>query len=206
MTRLRQTPSQTVGPFFAYSLTAEQYGYPYNSIVTHALVSGQTPDAYPGAERLTITGRVFDGNGASIADALIELWQADPAGHYRTTPIERAVDDTYFTGFGRVGTGTHRDHRFTFSTLRPGRVREGQALSAPHINVLLFMRGSLRGLYTRIYFADEAEANEQDALLARVPVERRSTLLAQRRDTSGQVVYTFDIHMQGRHETVFFDL
>ena len=206
MERLRQTPSQTVGPFFAYSLTAEQYGYAYNSIMNHALVSEETPAQYAGVERIIVTGRVFDGDGQSILDAIVELWQADPLGQYSTRVIDLAPNpfgEPYFTGFGRVGTGTHPKHYFTFSTLKPGVIREG---SAPHINVLLFMRGSLHCLRTRIYFSDEAEANAQDPLLNDVPEDRRATLIAQRRKQNGQVFYDFDMYMQGEKETVFFAL
>ncbi len=205
MERLRQTPSQTVGPFFAYSLTARQYGYPYDSLMNHDLVGSSTPDEYPGAERIAIRGRVFDGQGTPIPDALIELWQADPLGKYRTAPINPGADHgAGFTGFGRLGTGTQPGAVFQFDTLRPGSTETG---SAPHINVLLFMRGSLRNLYTRLYFSDEAAANAQDALLNAVDPDRRPTLIAQRNEGSnGFAVYTFDIWMQGEQETVFFAL
>ncbi len=203
MNNLPQTPSQTVGPFFAYSLTAEQYGYAYNSLMNHALVGEQTPDEYAGAERIFITGRVIDGNGQPISDAMIELWQADPRGQYLANPIEAKNEYKSFTGFGRLGTGTNPDHRYQFSTLKPGIVTPGEA---PHIEVLLFMRGSLRDLRTRIYFADETDANATDPLLNSLPADRRHTLLAQRTDQTGQVVYQFDIRVQGEGETVFFSL
>ena len=109
----------------------------------------------------------------------------------------------YFTGFGRVGTGTHPDHYFSFSTLKPGSIGTG---SAPHINVLLFMRGSLHCLRTRLYFADEVTANANDALLNTISEDRRSTLLADRRESNGRVFYDFDIYLQGPDETVFFAL
>src|SRR6187401_2549963 len=99
MERLQQTPSQTVGPFFAYSLTAEQYHYDYNSIVNGSLLDKDTE-----GERIYITGRVYDGKGNTISDAMIELWQADVDGSYRLLPINAKNDG--FTGFGRVGTGT----------------------------------------------------------------------------------------------------
>lgn len=205
MERLRQTPSQTVGPFFAYSLTARQYGYAYDSLMNHDLVGSGTPDQYPGAERIAIRGRVLDGHGVPITDALIELWQADPLGHYRTVPISPADDHgAAFTGFGRLGTGTQPGAVFQFKTLRPGPTDRD---SAPNINVLLFMRGSLRNLYTRLYFSDEAEANAQDTLLNAVDPARQHTLIAQRNEGSnGDAVYTFDIWMQGEQETVFFAL
>ncbi|HEX8330530.1 MAG TPA: protocatechuate 3,4-dioxygenase subunit alpha [Hymenobacter sp.] len=199
MERLRQTPSQTVGPFFAYSLTAQQYGYPYDSIVGHALLGPATP-----GEHILITGRVLDGQGAPVPDAVVELWQADAQGRYRTAPISPKDDDgTAFTGFGRVGTGTQPGARFQFETIKPGATGPGQA---PHINVVLFMRGSLRGLHTRLYFSDEAAANAQDELLAAVPAARRATLLAQATEDFSRPSYRFDIRLQGEGETVFFDL
>ena len=209
MNRLRETPSQTVGPFFAYSLTAEQYGYAYNSLTNSALVGEQTPNEYAGAERIFITGRIFDGNGTTIPDAIMELWQADPLGRYRTQSIREKNGLKGFTGFGRVGTGTNAEHRFSFTTLKPGVDSPGVDApgvvdSAPCINIMLFMRGSLRGLYTRLYFSDETEANAQDALLNTIPEERRHTLIAQRQEQHGQVFYEFDIYMQGEQETVFF--
>ncbi len=200
MEQLRQTPSQTIGPFFAYALTAEQYGYPYDSLMNHTLVSPNTP-----GQRVVITGQLWDGAGATISDAVIEFWQADAQGHYRTAPIEENTathTDRGFLGFGRVGTGTLPGHQFQFTTLKPGATGEGLA---PHINVMLMMRGSLRNLYTRLYFADEPEANAQDALLNAVPEKRRDTLLAHRKEMNGEIRYVFDIHMQGPDESVFFE-
>lgn len=196
MERLRQTPSQTVGPFFAYSLTAEQYGYDYNSLMNSLMIDHDTA-----GERIYITGSIYDGNGQSIPDALIELWQADANGRYRSLPIHRKNDG--FTGFGRLGTGTEVQDRFLFTTIKPGSTGEGQA---PHINVILFMRGSLHQLYTRIYFSDETVANDQDGLLRTIPEERRNTLIAQLKQNGERVAYHFDIHMQGDQETVFFDV
>ncbi len=197
--RIRQTPSQTVGPFFAYSLTAMQYGYPYDSIVNHALLGADTP-----GERIFITGRILDGQGNPVPDAVVELWQANAAGNYRTAPISpKDNDGTEFTGFGRVGTGTQIGAKFQFETLKPGSVANGQA---PHINIVLFMRGSLRALYTRLYFSDETEANAQDELLNAVPEERRHTMIARYAEAPGGISYHLDIHLQGDQETVFFDI
>jgi protocatechuate 3,4-dioxygenase, alpha subunit len=196
MEKLRTTPSQTVGPFFAYSLTAEQYGYDFNS-----LINGNLTDVNTEGVRIFITGRILDGNGNTVNDAMIELWQADPIGQYRLSAINHKNDG--FTGFGRLGTGTNAEHRFTFSTLKPASIGEGEA---PHINVILFMRGSLHHLYTRLYFSDEAKANAKDPLLKAVKANRRNTLIAQRKDVNGQIFYTFDIKIQGEGETVFFDV
>ena len=202
MKKLRQTPSQTVGPFFAYSLTAEQYGYPFNSIINDSLIeSSLDPKAcVTSGERIYITGTVYDGKGDSISDAVVELFQADANGQYRTTPINHKNDG--FTGFGRLGTGTNPEHRFTFTTIKPGSV-EGQA---PHIDVLLMMRGSLRNLYTRLYFSDNMAANEQDDLFKSIPENWRKTLIANRLEANGLVFYEFNIRMQGEDETVFFEV
>ena len=190
------TPSQTVGPFFAYGLTARQYSYdfgqPFDDIVA-------LPDA--AGEHVVLEGRVFDGDGEAIFDAMIEISQADSQGRYPSNADE--VKASGFRAFGRMGTGTDADRRFRFRTVKPGAESAGQA---PHINVIVLMRGLLLHAFTRVYFSDEAQANAADAALQSVPAERRNTLVAQRRDTGGVPVYTFDIHMQGPQETVFFDV
>lgn len=185
-----QTPSQTVGPFFAFGLSPEQYGYPFASIAT-----GHMADEAASGERIRITGQVLDGEGATVGDALIEIWQADAQGRY-------ARPDTGFSGFGRQGTGTDPENRFVFDTVKPGPV---DAEQAPHISVIVFMRGLLTHAYTRMYFSDEAQANARDPVLNSVPQERRSTLIAERQEHGG-ALYRFDIRMQGEGETVFFDV
>jgi protocatechuate 3,4-dioxygenase alpha subunit len=189
---LKQTPSQTVGPYFAYGLTPQQYGYPLTSIASGAMRQADTE-----GERIRIEGRVFDGAGAAVSDAMIELWQADSQGRY-AHPTDPRGSNARFKGFGRVGTGTDPEQRFVFDTIKPGRV---DARQAPHINVIVFMRGLLLHAYTRIYFADESAANAADPVLLSVPAERRDTLIAMRDGNT----YRFDIHMQGDRETVFFD-
>lgn len=174
---LLQTPSQTVGPFFAYGLTPEQYGYDFDSWVDHQMVN---PLDHPDA--ITVTGKVFDGVGESIPDAMLEIWQND--GHNRL--------------FGRFGTGTEPGNRFVFHTIKP-KPFDG---NAPFLSVILFMRGQLLHSYTRIYFSDEAAQNEKDTVLLAVPAERRQTLVAQKRKD----LYEFDIYMQGPKETVFFEV
>jgi protocatechuate 3,4-dioxygenase, alpha subunit len=222
---LRTTPSQTIGPFFAYSLTAEQYGYDFNSLINSNLsisdvgcrisedaaeIRNPTSEIETG-ERIFITGRILDGGGNTVNDAMIELWQADPKGQYRLSPINHKNDG--FTGFGRLGTGTNAEHRFTFETLKPAppkirnpKIRNPNTEGAPHINVILFMRGSLHHLYTRLYFSDEIEANQNDPLLNAVAVDRRNTLIAERKQVNDRVFYTFDIRIQGEGETVFFEV
>jgi protocatechuate 3,4-dioxygenase alpha subunit len=194
---LKQTPSQTVGPYFAFALTPEQYGSSFAGIAGGTLVGSDTD-----GERIRIEGRVIDGEGHSISDALIEIWQADAQGRY-AHPADPRSSNASFQGFGRVGTGTAPDNRFVFETVKPGSV---DGIQAPHVNVILFMRGLLLHAYTRVYFSDETAANAKDPVLASVPAERRDTLIARREQTPGGVVYRFDIHMQGRDETVFFDV
>ena len=180
---LGQTPSQTVGPYFAYGLTPEQYGYPYRSAYGPVLVDARTP-----GERIVLAGRVFDGDGKPVDDAMIEVCHADTQGGQL---------------FGRCGTGTERDCSFRFETIKPGDARPG---SAPHIEVIVMMRGMLSHAFTRVYFEDEQEANARDEVLAEVPAGRRGTLIARREALPGGLVYRFDIRMQGPEETVFFDL
>jgi protocatechuate 3,4-dioxygenase alpha subunit len=189
------TPSQTVGPFFHYALV------PFD---TAGVVAGE---GVPG-DRVVIEGRVLDGEGQPVPDAMIETWQADAAGRYDHPEDARAdeMGTARFKGAARVPTD--KDGSFRILTIKPGRVPgRGNALQAPHIMVSVLGRGLLKRLATRLYFADEAEANEEDAILALVPEERRGTLVA-RADGEGPDgrVYRFDIRLQGDDETVFFDV
>lgn len=189
---LHQTPSQTVGPYFAYGLTPEQYLYDYPSISNGNLIINE----HVKGERITIYGQVWDGAENLIPDAMIEIWQADPDGHY-------LKDCNFFHGFGRLGTGTLAECRFEFQTIKPGSVN-GQA---PHINVIVFMRGLLVHTYTRLYFSDEPEANNSDPVLNSVDADRRYTLIANKgKSLDGCTCYEFNIYLQGEKETVFFDV
>ena len=193
MTAFRQTPSQTVGPFFAYGLVPAQYGYPAPSLAGPDLAG----EAVAG-ERIRIIGQVLDGERQPVNDALIEVFQADAAGRL---PDGRRNDG--FTGFGRCGTGTDAAHRFAFTTVKPGVAAPP---AAPHIAVTVFMRGLLSHVFTRLYFSDDATLHAADPVLASLPADRRGTLIAARQNTPAGPVYRFDIHMQGSRETVFFDL
>jgi len=195
--RRRQTPSQTVGPFFAFGLAGEQYGYRFRQAASGTIAG---PDE--AGQRIRIVGRVLDGAGEPIPDALIEIWQADAAGRYAHSADGRG-SNSGFTGFGRVGTGTDRENRFIFDTVKPGSVDGAQA---PHVTLVVMMRGLLTHAYTRLYFSDEASANARDEVLLGIAPDRRDTLLARREDTATGPVYRFDIRMQGERETVFFDL
>ncbi|HUG60529.1 MAG TPA: protocatechuate 3,4-dioxygenase subunit alpha [Methylomirabilota bacterium] len=186
------TPSQTVGPYFAYGLTARQYGYDFDQLGGSAIARPDTPGAH-----IRLSGQVFDGAGAVIDDAMIEIWQADAMGVY---PSEEAfADPAAFHGFGRCGTGADQSLSFVFDTVKPGG-HDGQA---PHLNVIVFSRGLLLHAYTRIYFPDEEAANAADPVLALVPELRRSSLIAHKVSENR---YRFDIVIQGDDETVFFEI
>lgn len=179
------TPSQTIGPFFAV----------LGTVGTNELVG---PDQ---ASAITITGRVFDGDGAPVTDAMIELWQANEHGKYDHPEDTRELPLTPgFTGFGQCFTD--RDGRFTFRTLKPGPVPfRDDRTQAPHINVSVFARGLLNRLVTRIYFSDETEANAVDPLLLGIDdPEVRATLVAR---NSGLRTYEFEVHLRGEKETAF---
>ncbi len=193
--RLVQTPSQTIGPFFSYGLTPEQYGYAFPSLAGPSALGGST-----GGESITLEGNVFDGAGEPITDALVEIWQADTLGRY-AHPADLRASNQGFHGYARMGTGTDAQARFEFTTVKPGSIDDEQA---PHINVCVFMRGLLSHVFTRVYFEDEAPKNASDSVLNSVPAARRETLIARRQPNTNR--YRFDIRMQGPDETVFFDL
>ncbi|UDY23427.1 protocatechuate 3,4-dioxygenase subunit alpha [Nocardioides sp. Kera G14] len=180
------TPGQTVGPFF-------HYGLPYEG--DRDLV----PAGSPGS--VLLHGRVYDGAGNPIPDALVEIWQAAPDGTIPQVAGSIRRDGWTFTGFGRSSSG--RDGRYTFSTLTPGPTEEG---AAAFFAVTVFARGLLNRLFTRAYLPAEeqpAGALEADALLSALPSDRQATLMTSR-DAQG---YVFDIRLQGSPdggaETVF---
>lgn len=190
----RQTSSQCIGPFFHHILIPSSKGRP--GFVGSSLVRDGTK-----GRRIRIVGRIRDGNGKPI-----EIWQADADGRYRhqSDARDNAEHDENFAGFGRAYTDMNG--QFSFETVKPGPVTgNGNALQAPHINVTIFIQGVDAHLFTRLYFADEPEANALDPVLSSVDAERRLTLVATRRDTNAGVVYEFEIRMRGDGETVFFD-
>lgn len=180
---LKQTPSQTVGPYFAYAWTPELYGR--RPLATNRLAARDTS-----GEHIRIEGVVTDGEGAPIRDCVVEIWQAGADGRHAPGAA----------GFGRCGTDDAG--RYVFDTVKPGACEPGHA---PHIAVTVFARGMLSHAFTRLHFSDEAAANEADPVLASVPADRRDTLIARRAELPGGVVYRFDIRLQGEGETVFFD-
>ncbi len=207
-----QTPSQTVGPFFHYGLPwkggADLVGHsdmgarPELFPEEHYVLHIASPRGAPQGEAIEIAGRVLDGEGNPVTDAMIEIWQANAAGRYRSEddPREELSLDPAFVGFGRSSTDDAGVYRFR--TVMPGRVPgPGNTLQAPHVAVSVFGRGLLKRLATRIYFGG-AEGNDVDPILQLVPAGRRDTLIA--RQTDG--TWWLDIVIQGEKETVFFDL
>jgi protocatechuate 3,4-dioxygenase alpha subunit len=192
------TPSQTVGPWFAYGLTPEGK-YAWSDLATGNLI---TPDAV--GDRIRIEGIVRDGDGVPMHDALIEIWQADGQGRLPARSQNGAAPNTAFKGFGR--SHTDKDGVFRFDTVKPGPIAgpDGKP-QAPHILVAFYARGLLVHLYTRIYFSDEP-ANASDPILKLVPADRRDTLIAKTETQGGKTIYRFDIRVQGEGETVFFDV
>ncbi len=208
-----QTPSQTVGPFFHYGLPwkggadlvgqSDMGGRPELMPEEHYVLNLSAPTGAPIGEVIEITGRVMDGQGAPVPDAMVELWQANAAGRYRSDEDPRAdvPIDPHFVGFGRAATA--EDGSYRFRTIMPGRVPgPGNSLQAPHIALSIFARGLIKRLATRLYF-EGADGNDGDVVLALVPPERRNTLIAR---PAAPGVWMLDLILQGAGETVFFDL
>ena len=185
--RLYASGSQTVGPYLHIGLTW----------LNTARIAG------PGVkgERITVQGRLLDGGGAAVSDGLIEIWQANAAGRFaHPEDRQKKALDKGFRGFGRIPTDARG--AFKFTTIKPGSVPgPGGVPQAPHLAVTIFMRGLLKQLSTRLYFPGEP-ANAQHPVLQRVPAARRATLLARRK---AKGVLQWNIVLQGRDETVFFD-
>ena len=181
------TPAQTTGPFAALSFE-------------HTQVRDVAPPGVSG-ERFTIRGRVLDGEGKPVDDAVLETWQANAHGKYaHPEDVREKLLEPDFKGFGRVMCD--RQGAFELSSVKPGQVPgPGGAMQAPHIVVLIFMRGLLKHLVTRIYFPD-GPGNAEDPVLALVPAGRRSTLIARK---TGESELEWNVFLQGKDETVFFD-
>ena len=195
---LKQTPSQTIGPFFSYGLTPEQSNYPnLSSLSSNSLLTDSTI-----GEQIRLEGKIFDGAGDIVSDAMIEIWQADAEGRYPDPQISGKAN-SIFSGFGRCDTGVDKQNKYIFETIKPGQI---DTETAPHINVTIFMRGLLLHVFTRIYFSDEDRSNSADAVLSAVPVDRQKTLIAEKVAGVTPATYVFDVFLQGENETVFFDI
>jgi protocatechuate 3,4-dioxygenase alpha subunit len=183
---LNPSASQTVGPYFRIGLI---YGQSQNDLLQEK-TSGQP---------IRIIGLVLDGDDQPITDAMVEIWQPDANGifNHPADPLHDQADP-HFRGFGRAEN--RHGGRYEFKTIKPGG-RDGQA---PFINVRVFARGMLIHAITRLYFEDEA-TNAGDPTLNAVDEARRPTLIAALDESGDLPTYTFDIHMQGDRETVFFD-
>jgi protocatechuate 3,4-dioxygenase alpha subunit len=203
---LSETPSQTAGPYVHIGLIPRQAGFDiFENNLGDSMVGPETR-----GERVRVEGRIFDGTGALVRDALVEIWQANAAGRY-AHPADRQEGkalDPHFKGWGRAGTD-FQTGIWAVETVKPGAVggRTGHKPMAPHLNLWIVARGINLGLSTRMYFGDEEAANAADPVLNIIEQpERRQTLIARRETRDGRPAYVFDIRLQGEGETVFFDV
>lgn len=196
---LRETASQTAGPYVHIGLALAAAGNPTRD----EEIWNEMAKAEAEGEHIEVVGTVIDGNGDLVRDAFIEAWQADSRGEYQ---LEYDLEKP-FNSFGRTATTFDHGSEFSLRTVKPGVVEtaEGQVM-APHINLAIFARGVNIQLHTRLYFEDETEANANCPVLKRVESPaRRQTLIAKREEEGGRVRYRLDIKLQGDGETVFFD-
>ncbi len=197
---LKETPSQTAGPYVHIGLTPNFCDITgvYESDLGTQMLNDKTL-----GERITVSGRIFDGAGALVRDAVIEIWQADSAGLYNSPSEMRGTADPNFTGWGRCPTRAE-DGVYSFETIKPGKVpfKDGRKM-APHITFWIVARGINIGLHTRMYFPEEQEANAADPILSRIEHRERVATLIAARDGAK---LNFDIYLQGPKETVFLDI
>jgi protocatechuate 3,4-dioxygenase alpha subunit len=200
----KETASQTAGPYVHIGLAPKQAGFDiFDHDFSNVLAGPKTK-----GERIRIEGRVFDGSGTSLRDVLLEIWQANATGKYNhPADLQKKAIDKTFRGWGR-GCSNFDTGVYSFDTIKPGPVAgRNERPMAPHVNFWIVARGINIGLSTRMYFSDETAANAKDPVLNLIEWEtRRNTLIAQREQKEGQVVYRFDIYLQGPDETVFFDV
>ena len=198
--QLKESPSQTAGPYVHIGCTPNFCGIAgvYETDLGMTMIDDETA-----GERITVTGHIFDGAGVPLKDALVEIWQADAAGLYPSPQEHRGTADPHFTGFGRC-PANQQTGQYRFETIKPGPVpyKDGRPM-APHISLWIVARGVNIGLHTRMYFSDEEAANASDPVLERIENKGRIKTLIGRRE--GDVV-SFDVHLQGERETVFFDI
>ncbi len=202
--RLKESPSQTAGPYVHIGCTPNYCGIDgvFPDDLGRTMLTGETK-----GERIRIVGRVFDGVGTALKDALVEIWQADASGLYPSPKETRGKADPAFTGFGR-SAGDMATGEFVFDTIKPGQVpfKDGRP-QAPHITLWIVARGINIGLHTRLYFGDEEAANAADPILSRIEHRSRvATLIAPKTVEGGLATYRHDIFLQGDKETIFFDI
>lgn len=199
---LKETPSQTAGPYVHIGLTpnfAEIKGI-YATDPGSTMLTSDTQ-----GERIVVSGRVIDGAGSPVTDAVVECWQADASGSYVEPMSPNANSAPAFTGWGRQPV--NGDGVFNFETVKPGAVPGPDGtFMAPHVALWIVARGINIGLQTRLYFPDEADANATDFVLKRIPDPRRRATLIARKEPGKVPRYLLDIHLQGENETVFFDV
>lgn len=191
---LKETPSQTAGPYVHIGLVPAAAGLPVRSQERLDVLAGADAEG----ERIRIEGVIHDGAGDIVRDAVVELWQADSEGRHGAGS---------FAGWGRAASDFETGE-WAFETVKPGPTRFADGrMQAPHVTLLLFARGLNIHLHTRMYFADEDKANADDPVLAAVGAPAlRETLIARRQTRGGETVYRFEIRLQGDAETVFFDI
>jgi protocatechuate 3,4-dioxygenase alpha subunit len=197
---LKESPSQTAGPYVHIGLTPNHSGIEgvYPADLGKQMLSPATKGT-----RIAVEGHIFDGGGAVVKDALIEIWQADADGHYHSPGDTRGMADPHFSGWGRCASDMETG-QFRFETVKPGSVPyPGGGMQAPHISFWIVARGINLGLNTRIYFAEDEELLASDPVLRKIEHrDRLSTIVIPGRNG----VYTFDIRLQGPNETIFFDI
>jgi protocatechuate 3,4-dioxygenase alpha subunit len=198
---LKESASQTAGPYVHIGCTPNFTGI--HGVYDKDLGSGPMVNEQTRGERITIRGHVIDGSRTPLKDALVEIWQADADGFYNSPSETRGAADPNFFGWARC-PGDMNTGEFVFETIKPGRVpfRDGR-LMAPHVSFWIVARGINLGLNTRMYFSDEEQANAEDPILGRIEHRVRVPTLIGKRE--GETV-TFDIHLQGDKETIFFDI
>ena len=197
---LKETPSQTAGPYVHIGMTPNFVGI---TGVFPTDLGTQMVNARTKGERITVTGHVFDGADQVLRDCVVEIWQPDAGGLFPSPSETRGAADPHFTGWGRCPADADTGE-FRFDTIKPGKVPfpDGR-LQAPHISLWIVARGINLGLNTRLYFDDEADANAADPILSRIEQRSRVATLVAKREGD---IFTLDIHLQGPNETVFFDI
>ncbi len=201
LTYFKESASQTAGPYVHIGCTPNFSGI--TGVYDKDLGSGSMVNDQTRGERITIRGFIYDGVGTALKDAMIEIWQADADGYYNSPSETRGKADPNFFGWARQ-PGDMNTGEFAFETIKPGKVpfRDGRPM-APHVNLWVVARGINLGLNTRMYFSDEEEANAADPILSRIEHRVRVPTLIGKRE--GDTV-TFNIHLQGESETIFFDI